>query len=472
MKILVVDDEPLIANYIVTMIRQALSDHEILGYVTSGEKALDSLSKQFVDLVFADITMPRMDGLQLLSEIKKSYPFTEVVMLTSHESFDYARISMQNQAFDYLLKTELSPDMIRGVLSKVEERRGERHTRITDLQNVRNSFLNKLLTEDTSNLQITEEELRANQIYIENKPFIVAVFITYKKKLTPLPAEPDFHFANPFFFKKGDHIYYLLSNISSTGKMDISEYMKDLSDGQYGVSMLHRNISEVGTAVYEATADLNRRFYSRAVRPFSKNALTPPDFYLSKINLHLEENRVRSACTDLEEFIEKAAEETVPAENVFEVCSEVLSRLNTVSGSADLYDPAVLFGCRSFEQLRCYVLPQIQSIRDSRPSFTHSIQNALDYIDEHYAEDISLNSVADHVYLHRDHLSRQFKKEVGINFVDYLMNIRLNHAKILLESTNLRVSDIAVQVGISNLSYFSTVFSRKFGMSPNSIRNR
>ena len=105
----------------------------------------------------------------------------------------------------------------------------------------------------------------------------------------------------------------------------------------------------------------------------------------------------------------------------------------------------------------------IAALRKQGKMYSAPIQKAIDYIGFHFTEDISLNTVADFVYLNRDYLSRQFKKEVGINFSEYLMRLRMNRANQLLETTNMRISDIALSVGITNMSYFSTVFHKSFG---------
>lgn len=70
-----------------------------------------------------------------------------------------------------------------------------------------------------------------------------------------------------------------------------------------------------------------------------------------------------------------------------------------------------------------------------------------------------------------EYLSRLFKDETGIKFVVYLNNLRLKHALRLLETTNLKVYEIAEQVGYSNLSYFSTVFKKNFGQNPFDYKN-
>lgn len=107
MKIIVVDDEPLVKQYIVQCVRDAGGENEITAAVTSGAKVLQEMKANPADVVFADITMPKMDGIELLQELQRQYPSTAVIMLTCHDDFEYARAAMQNGAKDYILLTNI-----------------------------------------------------------------------------------------------------------------------------------------------------------------------------------------------------------------------------------------------------------------------------------------------------------------------------------------------------------------------------
>ena len=85
LKIIIVDDEAPIRDYIAYCIENSNTDCEICGSLSSGVEALKKLEKQAVDLVFADITMPRMDGLEMLSHIRNRFQETDIVMLTCHD---------------------------------------------------------------------------------------------------------------------------------------------------------------------------------------------------------------------------------------------------------------------------------------------------------------------------------------------------------------------------------------------------
>ena len=89
-----------------------------------------------------------------------------------------------------------------------------------------------------------------------------------------------------------------------------------------------------------------------------------------------------------------------------------------------------------------------------------------------YGEDITLNSVADHVFLNRDYLSRQFKKEVGVTFSEYLLELRMKEALRLLRGSDLRIGEIAERVGVSNVSHFTSVFKKQYQITPSEARRQ
>lgn len=92
------------------------------------------------------------------------------------------------------------------------------------------------------------------------------------------------------------------------------------------------------------------------------------------------------------------------------------------------------------------------------------------YIHEHYAENITMDGVARHFYMSTSHFCRQFKKTVGKGFNSYLRDYRLEIARQMLKSTDLRVSEVAARVGYSNSRYFSELFSEKYGVLPSGFR--
>jgi two-component system, response regulator YesN len=98
------------------------------------------------------------------------------------------------------------------------------------------------------------------------------------------------------------------------------------------------------------------------------------------------------------------------------------------------------------------------------------IRKSINFINEQYNHNLTLDMVAEHVGLNPAYFSTLFKKETGINFSSYLINLRIEKAKLLLKNTNLPLIDIAAELGFDNQSYFSNVFKKATGIAPRQFR--
>jgi two-component system response regulator YesN len=115
------------------------------------------------------------------------------------------------------------------------------------------------------------------------------------------------------------------------------------------------------------------------------------------------------------------------------------------------------------------VLSDILDYRDdlSNNQVTQEVENAKKYICQNYKDiGLSLDVVSKHVYISSCYLSVLFKKETGDSFINFLTNVRINKAKELLLSTNLKSYEISYQVGYENPTYFSTLFKKITGLTP------
>ncbi|MBU3188117.1 PocR ligand-binding domain-containing protein [Clostridium bowmanii] len=100
----------------------------------------------------------------------------------------------------------------------------------------------------------------------------------------------------------------------------------------------------------------------------------------------------------------------------------------------------------------------------------HIIQKSMEYINDNVSMNISLDSVAEHVYLSPAYFSKLFKKELGINFIDYLNKVRIEESKKYLTNLKISLSDIAHNVGFTDQSYYTKVFKKIEGISPGQYR--
>ena len=103
---------------------------------------------------------------------------------------------------------------------------------------------------------------------------------------------------------------------------------------------------------------------------------------------------------------------------------------------------------------------------------TQTVFALKDYLDLHYQEKISLDELADNFLVNKYSLSRSFKDQFGTSIINYLLMVRITHAKQLLRFTDETVEEIGVKCGISPLYYFSRMFKHMEGISPMEYRQK
>lgn len=476
MKILVVDDEPLINQYIVQCIRKADPAAEIVGAVTSGAKALQKLEEISADLVFADITMPKMDGIQLLGKIKKQYPTTDVIMLTCHDDFAYARAAIQNQASNYILKNEVNPASLREVLDHIRTSHKEKNTERATSHISRNQYLRYLIENDPSILPVKESDLRENHIYLDNRAFAVFLFYSDAKNIQTVQDRLPEGSENPLFYDYENGDMLLLLNLSTQETAGALKSFHDIEKQLYGaagLSAVHHHLESLQRAIREAFRDRDQRFYQFSEQTMKADiSAAKLEPYIMRAIIKIEDQAIEEGCAEIEKLLLFSQEQHPSVSLLKSLMAQTLVGIHDKLGLSCEGLEKHIIDSRTFPDFYTCVNGYLNQLRQSGKRYSEPIRKALDYIGFHYAEDISLNTVADFVYLNRDYLSRQFKKEVGVNFSEYLTSLRMKRAKHLLETTNIRISDVALSVGMSNMSYFSTVFHRSFGCTPHEARKQ
>lgn len=113
-----------------------------------------------------------------------------------------------------------------------------------------------------------------------------------------------------------------------------------------------------------------------------------------------------------------------------------------------------------------------EEMNSENKKYHHYIEVAMDYIEENYSSYITLEHVAEEVYLNPVYLSHLFKKVTGVKFSEYLNDFRVKKATELLENSTLRIGEISTKVGYKDSRYFSEMFKKRMGLTPNEYRNK
>ena len=139
-RVIVAEDEKLIAKNIASHISKANELFEVICIASDGQEAYELTEKLLPDVIFSDIKMPVMDGLELISRINSNFPSVKSVIISGYDDFDYARTAMQQNVFDYLLKP-INPGDLKNTLNNLErellaekkEMSSNRHSKSIDI---------------------------------------------------------------------------------------------------------------------------------------------------------------------------------------------------------------------------------------------------------------------------------------------------------------------------------------------------
>ncbi len=500
MKVLVVDDEIMICEWLQFCISQNPSC-EMIGVAHNGAEALEIFRGNEADLVVTDIRMPVMDGLELLHALHALNSHVKVVMLTAFSDFDLVRQALRDGAAEYLLKTEMQNDTLQELLKRTErelnisrDKDDAGNENVSQIQSVVSRILRKdkeLSREDLDKLHECNIRWRNNGL------FALAV---WKKDMLErgiiFPKESQARHVAGFDYT--DRVYMIVGNFPRTLSVmeksrQLAEYarqVRQINDCMVGVSMITDEMQKIAFMTRQASCSLAEGFYMREIRVYEpRYSLVELLFKIRQWKSEMTGVRVRIHQAQgeerykiIKEFLEDACKEKIlDIESVCKLCIDAFDLLEFEARErgTELQDTDALrsqltqcVSAKDAEQVidtlagRCS-LTQIQEMPKSK-----NIQLALEYINRNYASQLSLEQVAAQVYLNPDYFSRAFKSETGHTFVNYLTDVRMQHAISLLENTALRVQSIAQQVGYYNASYFSTAFKKKYGMSPYEYRRK
>jgi YesN/AraC family two-component response regulator len=119
---LIMDDEIYVRKGLISVLPWEKFGFKIIGEASSGEKALEFLKANPVDVVFTDLTMPGMSGFDFMKEIRSLFPNLKAVVLTCHQDFGYIQEAMRLGAIDYIVKTQLEKEKLETVLERIAGR--------------------------------------------------------------------------------------------------------------------------------------------------------------------------------------------------------------------------------------------------------------------------------------------------------------------------------------------------------------
>lgn len=418
-KLLIVDDEPLVQIGLKTMLAKDHADSiEIVGTASNGQEAWDIITKDPPDIVIADIRMPMMTGLELLEKSHSKFGSVPAfIMLTAYEEFEMARQALVNDAVDYLVKIELNPETLSDALSKAKKRIDEE----------------KPTSSPRESLQETSLEDLRQKFYLK----LFNHFINSENELISEAKALDLSFDyNRYIVVYGEISHDGLSEPSNTS----------------GAKALN---------IYNSSISMAKEIITRHA-PCQIISLDLQHFAI--IFSFTEEDAVAGTMDLITEALENAR--TM-------ITSYFKTTLTFGIGSAVSapMDIAVSFDEAKTAQLRADNANPIRLfshiVGSNRRSGKDRLINTIqEYIDENLNGKLQLNEVAEVFGLSPAYLSVLFKKSTDTGFAEYVYTKKIDKAKEMLLSGDMKIYEVADSLGFESAYYFSKVFKKVDGHSP------
>ncbi len=501
MVILVVDDELPIREWLKFTIEKCVSEDTTVIYASNGQEACNIMQRQSIDMVFTDIKMPVMDGLELLQSIREGGKNIYVVLLTSYADFDYARTALSMKAEAYILKNEISIKTIEDIFSQFKRSRSRSiEINHNDLQ-IKRAALFKHIVHGLE-VEKSIDEFRKVGIPLEdNRLIMIAIRNPKGNDDAGTPIENlithDDYLRNTTCFIYNMETCIFVANTSSSVKNDSRDALwESISQklGQMGSNHFYVGISLVGEGFNcfpelfsQCIQAVNQYFYSSSQVNYYN--MQPPNHTMEEelekeialLSQRIEHFQIKDLQQNISQLMDSIYR--VKPQDTLQIrkrCNDILrdlmkecdKRFNKDCQSNYNYWDDVLMNVETFFEFRSFYERCIQEVMDNGLLGIHNeyIKKAIYYIYQNYKTIESIDDICNAININKEYLCRLFKKETGKTINAYLTHYRLSTAREMLKTSSLTISEIAEQTGYLNTNYFSRLYKSIMGINPKEER--
>jgi two-component system response regulator YesN len=501
LKVLFVDDESIVISDLLTLINWEENNCQVVGWAYSAPQALKLVKQHQPNLIFMDISLPGMDGIELSEQIQKILPSVTIVILSGFMDFTYAQRAIDLGIFTYLVKHELTPQKLEDTISKVRQK--------IDKSEHELSLIRRHIMEEFVHKKIPFSELSEQQhsyFYAYEMPFLMVMLTAIRpffgmytepwsvpwEDLTELSNQlqiPNIRIIDLIPYQ--DHIILTLHlSHQSVSRMETNAKIREITGAFQSIlkQAYHYDFFAVFLPHFCTLHEFLKNFEMLDVAlmqyPFYKNtyivpfdqspqaSITPDLAFINKTDF---ENQYDNMKAKTEEIFQLSCD-TKDA-TLFCVCMGHLIKLfreyhvNLIHNSSNSSEITNLYQA---DQIQAFLLDQLEYLhqnQSTKESYSASTNYVIQYIEKNYNNQPSLGEVAEQLHSNSMYIGQKFKKETGKTFHDFLTECRIKHAKILLSTTNLKMFEITERIGVSNSQYFSKIFKEITGKTPNEYRN-
>lgn len=502
-RILVVDDEKIERTGIRFLLKQIPEKFEIAEAV-NGKEALLWLEEKEADILMTDVKMPFMNGIELLEQVSKLYPKMKTMVFSGYGEFEYARQAMRFGVAEYILKP-VDPSEFKNAMAKIlnslEGRRKEESRKEMSSTFFKEYVLNAVL----NGADIAELEKKSTGYFSLD-------FLDRYKRMMLVELNADFfgrvdgEQIREMLYQSGEDYDYL--NLSP--QQSVLFFRSEYEDWRKLAGRIQEAIQEKCENNVKSYVAVSSGISDRgqiAFRYQELELLMENRFYDLDSRVYMAENEAENAA-DVQlddDTLVKQIRQDIRIKDILslqEHCDRLFHNYSQNVGFSQIY---VKFIFTSILKLLYEAIPEktekelnaevdklyrtaelsgIKAIIEDNVSLLEQntqkdaknvhreVETVKRYIYSHYDEELSIERLAEQVYMAPSYLSTIFKKETGQNLSKFIKTCRMEKAREMLESTHEKIVQISEKVGYSNVSYFCQSFREYFGVSPQKYRDQ
>lgn len=505
--IVIADDEEIERKALRLLLQKEFPEIAIVAVACNGMELVSMVQQHQPDMAIVDVNMPGINGIDAIDLLCTKNCRTRFIINTAYDDFAYVQRALSLKIDAYILKPEkrgTTIQTIRTLCRQIDVARENRHSQ-QKMQALFSRVQSVMENEIMYSLFIGEPAQENFETYCEmhNLQFEAGTVVA----LIPVAGNGRFRNQDKAELRSaldgalGNSCAYLASiteaNISLllfVEKGSQQEQQKWIGDvlrvavdklnrtlqlslragvggiyfrfqqlpGAYQESLMAlMNPAADGISFYRSESTQHRESAELLLQQFREGNLQGIGSEI--IRLRLQQNAPRAASALWQALQESLNRETVLIPGLQQLLEHTARQLAVPEQDTDVL---------SFLQDGLYRLASALKPQENGGEDSSYVDKALRYIEEHYAEDISLDLVAERIGISPFYLSRLFRAERGENFVDYLTGVRMQTAVRLAKETRLSIREIANRTGYGSPTYFCRVFKKYTGSTIGEIREQ
>jgi two-component system, response regulator YesN len=492
LKAIIVDDEYIVLEGLQKMIDWSKYGIQLVGTATDGYAAIDLVGDYSPDIVFTDIRMPGMDGLQVIEKILTTSPKINCIVFSGFNEFEYVKRALKLGVLDYLEKPITIP-MMEDALKKILEKINQQKT-VLSLEEKWEDSRTELVEKVTLDLLLQGDEAIPKwwkSFGEETKAICGVTVLALSEKSPEFPRHDSYCSVS---IRNGNENLLVIFHYQKESKVSWNGLIdwQNEKGVSVGSGRTYENLADATKSYKEALQALRYGQFMEQCEwtrfeEIGENPNIPTD--LSELEetiiFYLRTGNREGLSQELNQFISKIQIQRLNPDLIegeilkliylgMEVAKETGEDVSKISQGK--YLPHIEI--RKFntqEKMFTWLRSQMEMIMEwclqIRLDKKHdAVEKACEYIKRNYSKDLTLQDVAEYVGMNPTYFSLLFKEEMNLSYIKYLTKLRMERAKELLRE-GYKVADVSEKVGYRTYRHFTEIFKKHIGVNPGQYRD-